>query len=284
MAFIYHKKKSYIIRNTAVETVEQELLFVGTENGKLVAMRDIIKKGFLPPMLVFVQSIERARELFHELVYEGINVDVIHAERTQQQRDNVVNSFRSGKIWVLICTALLARGIDFKGVNLVLNYDFPTSSVEYIHRIGRTGRAGHQGKAITFFTENDKPLLRSIANVIKQAGCPVPDYMIGFKKIHSKVKRRLEKKPPNRSTICTTPRFLMKKKGKGPSKGQKGEKKAADGGQKGESDSKAAVKQQKQGKRTKEQGLKKDKLLKDKKQKKVSQKTASNPSGAKLKK
>ncbi|XP_067350939.1 probable ATP-dependent RNA helicase DDX52 isoform X2 [Channa argus] len=208
-------------RNTAVETVEQDLLFVGTENGKLVAMRDIIKKGFLPPMLVFVQSIERARELFHELVYEGINVDVIHAERTQQQRDNVVNSFRSGKIWVLICTALLARGIDFKGVNLVLNYDFPTSAVEYIHRIGRTGRAGHRGKAITFFTENDKPLLRSIANVIKQAGCPVPDYMVGFKKIHSKVKRRLEKKPPKRSTICTTPRFLMKKKGKAPNKRQK---------------------------------------------------------------
>ncbi|KAM8835023.1 putative ATP-dependent RNA helicase DDX52 [Synchiropus picturatus] len=204
-------------RNTAVETVEQELLFVGTETGKLVAVRDIIKKGFLPPVLVFVQSIERARELFHELVYEGINVDVIHAERTQQQRDNVVSSFRSGKIWVLICTALLARGIDFKGVNLVLNYDFPTSAVEYIHRIGRTGRAGHRGKAITFFTESDKPLLRSIANVIKQAGCPVPDYMIGFKKIHSKAKRRLEKKPPNRSTISTTPHILMKKQGRRPS-------------------------------------------------------------------
>ncbi|XP_024119542.1 probable ATP-dependent RNA helicase DDX52 [Oryzias melastigma] len=200
-------------RNTAVDTVEQELLFVGSESGKLVAMRDIVKKGFLPPMLVFVQSIERARELFHELVYEGINVDVIHAERTQQQRDNVVNSFRSGKIWVLICTALLARGIDFKGVNLVMNYDFPTSAVEYIHRIGRTGRAGHQGKAVTFFTESDKPMLRSIANVIKQAGCPVPDYMIGFKKLHSKVKRILEKKPPKRNTICTTPRFMIKKRG-----------------------------------------------------------------------
>ncbi|XP_076025095.1 putative ATP-dependent RNA helicase DDX52 [Genypterus blacodes] len=208
-------------RNAAVETVEQELLFVGTENGKLLAMRDIVKKGFLPPMLVFVQSIDRARELFHELVYEGINVDVIHADRTQQQRDNVVNSFRSGKIWVLICTALLARGIDFKGVNLVLNYDFPTSAVEYVHRIGRTGRAGHQGKAVTFFTENDKPLLRSIANVIKQAGCPVPDYMTGFKKIHSKVKRQLARKPPKRNTICTTPRFLMKKTGKTPKKGQK---------------------------------------------------------------
>ncbi|XP_017348949.1 probable ATP-dependent RNA helicase DDX52 [Ictalurus punctatus] len=197
-------------RNSAAETVEQELLFVGAENGKMLAIRDMIKKGFLPPVLVFVQSIERARELFHELVYEGINVDVIHAGRTQQQRENVVNSFRAGKIWVLICTALMARGIDFKGVNLVINYDFPTSAVEYIHRIGRTGRAGHKGKAITFFTEADKPLLRSIATVIKQAGCPVPDYMIGFKKLKSKVKRHLEKKPPRRSTIRTTPRFLMK--------------------------------------------------------------------------
>ncbi|XP_035482825.1 probable ATP-dependent RNA helicase DDX52 [Scophthalmus maximus] len=260
-------------RNTAVETVEQELLFVGTENGKLVAMRDIIKKGFLPPMLVFVQSIERARELFHELVYEGINVDVIHADRTQQQRDNVVNSFRSGKIWVLICTALLARGIDFKGVNLVLNYDFPTSAVEYIHRIGRTGRAGHQGKAVTFFTENDKPLLRSIANVIKQAGCPVPDYMIGFKKIHSKAKRRLEKRPPKRSTICTTPHFLMKKKGK--VQGQKVQKQAADGEDNGEA-------------KTSEQGLKKrNKTPKEKgteKHKKASQTTGPNSSGAKFKK
>uniref|UniRef100_UPI0037E967AA probable ATP-dependent RNA helicase DDX52 n=1 Tax=Semicossyphus pulcher TaxID=241346 RepID=UPI0037E967AA len=275
-------------RNTAVESVEQELLFVGTENGKLVAMRDIIKKGFLPPMLVFVQSIERARELFHELVYEGINVDVIHADRTQQQRDNVVNSFRSGKIWVLICTALLARGIDFKGVNLVLNYDFPTSAVEYIHRIGRTGRAGHQGKAITFFTENDKPLLRSIANVIKQAGCPVPDYMIGFKKIHSKAKRRLEKRPPKRSTICTTPRFLMKKKGKAPNKGQKGEKQAAGGEQKGESGHQAAVQQPKREKKTKGLGLKKrNKTQKEagtEKHKKASQRKGSTLSGAKLKK
>ncbi|KAG5843935.1 probable ATP-dependent RNA helicase DDX52 [Anguilla rostrata] len=218
-------------RNTAADTVEQELLFVGTENGKLLAMRDLIKKGFLPPVLVFVQSIDRARELFHELVYEGINVDVIHADRTQQQRDNVVSSFRSGKIWVLICTALLARGIDFKGVNLVINYDFPTSAVEYIHRIGRTGRAGHKGKALTFFTEDDKPLLRSIANVIKQAGCPVPDYMIGFKKIHSKVKRQLQKKPPRRTTIRTTPRFLLKK-GHGKSKRNKAKTaKPSEGGQ-----------------------------------------------------
>lgn len=198
-------------RNSAVETVEQELLFVGSETGKLLAMRELVKKGFNPPVLVFVQSIERAKELFHELIYEGINVDVIHADRTQQQRDNTVHSFRAGKIWVLICTALLARGIDFKGVNLVINYDFPTSSVEYIHRIGRTGRAGHKGKAVTFFTEDDKPLLRSVANVIQQAGCPVPEYIKGFQKLLSKQKKRMIKKPLERESICTTPKYFLEK-------------------------------------------------------------------------
>ncbi|XP_074118169.1 putative ATP-dependent RNA helicase DDX52 isoform X2 [Sminthopsis crassicaudata] len=196
-------------RNSAAETVEQELLFVGSETGKLLAMRDLIKKGFHPPVLVFVQSIERAKELFHELIYEGINVDVIHAERTQQQRDNTVHSFRAGKIWVLICTALLARGIDFKGVNLVINYDFPTSAVEYIHRIGRTGRAGHKGKAVTFFTEDDKPLLRSVANVIQQAGCPVPEYIRSFHKLPSKQKKKMIKKPLERESINTTPKFFL---------------------------------------------------------------------------
>uniref|UniRef100_A0A8D0L129 Probable ATP-dependent RNA helicase DDX52 n=1 Tax=Sphenodon punctatus TaxID=8508 RepID=A0A8D0L129_SPHPU len=198
-------------RNSAAETVEQELLFVGSETGKLLAMRDLVKKGFTPPVLVFVQSVERAKELFHEFIYEGINVDIIHADRTQQQRDNVVQSFRAGKIWVLICTALLARGIDFKGVNMVINYDFPTSAVEYIHRIGRTGRAGHAGKAITFFTEDDKPLLRSVASVIQRAGCPVPDYIKHLHKLQSKQKKKFIKKPLEREHICTTPQLFFEK-------------------------------------------------------------------------
>ncbi|KAM7033447.1 putative ATP-dependent RNA helicase DDX52 [Acridotheres tristis] len=198
-------------RNSAAETVEQELLFVGSETGKLTAMRELVKKGFAPPVLVFVQSIERAKELFHELIYEGINVDVIHADKTQQQRDKVVQSFRAGKIWVLICSALLARGMDFKGVNMVINYDLPTSAVEYIHRIGRTGRAGHRGKAVTFFTEDDKPLLRSIANVIQRAGCPVPEYIKHLPKLQSKQKKKFIKKPLTRESICTTPKCFLKK-------------------------------------------------------------------------
>ncbi|NWW13560.1 DDX52 helicase, partial [Oreocharis arfaki] len=101
--------------------------------------------------------------------------------------------------------------IDFKGVNMVINYDLPTSAVEYIHRIGRTGRAGHRGKAVTFFTEDDKPLLRSIANVIQRAGCPVPEYIKHLPKLQSKQKKKLIKKPLTRESICTTPKCFLKK-------------------------------------------------------------------------
>lgn len=198
-------------RNTAVDLVEQELIFTGNEHGKLIAFRNLVHQGLPPPVLIFVQSKERAKELFNELIYDGINVDVIHADRTQLQRDNVVKAFREGKVWVLICTELMGRGIDFKGVNLVLNYDFPNSAISYIHRIGRTGRAGRPGKAITFFTEDDKPALRSIATVMRDSGCKVPDYMLSLKKTSKKERRKLEKTAPERKSISTTPFHLKRK-------------------------------------------------------------------------
>lgn len=98
--------------------------------------------------------------MYSELIYDGINIDVIHGDRTQQERDHSVKLFREGKTWVLICTELIGRGIDFIGVNLVVNYDFPPSSTAYIHRIGRTGRAGRRGKAVTYFTQDDKQKLK----------------------------------------------------------------------------------------------------------------------------
>ncbi|XP_015365249.1 PREDICTED: probable ATP-dependent RNA helicase DDX52 [Diuraphis noxia] len=192
-------------RNTTTTTVEQDLVFVGNEEGKLIAMRDLVKKGLSPPVLIFLQSKERAKELFSELIYDGINVDVIHADRTQQQRDNTVKAFREGKIWVLICTELMGRGIDFKGVNLVINYDFPSSAISYIHRIGRTGRAGRSGKAVTFFTNDDKPMLRSIATVMRDSGCPVPDYMLEMKRLHKNTRRKLEKQSIDRNEIRSKP-------------------------------------------------------------------------------
>ncbi|XP_039753535.1 probable ATP-dependent RNA helicase DDX52 [Pararge aegeria] len=190
------------LRNAAATSVEQELLFCGNENGKLVAFRQLVQKGLKPPVLVFVQSKDRAKQLFKELIYDGINVDAIHADRTQAQRDNVVRSFRVGRIWVLICTELMGRGIDFRGVNLVVNYDFPPSAISYIHRIGRAGRAGQTGRAITFFTQDDVVNLRSIASVMKQSGCEVPQYMLTLKQNASR-RKNLLKKAPHRDQIST---------------------------------------------------------------------------------
>ena len=144
---------------------------MGQESGKLVAIRQLIQQGINPPVLVFVQSIERAKELFRELIYDGLNVDVIHSERTQAQRDNIVDNFRIGKIWVLISTELMSRGIDFKGVSMVINYDFPQSAASYIHRIGRTGRAGRKGKAITYFTKEDAPFVKTYFVLMKSCKC-----------------------------------------------------------------------------------------------------------------
>ena len=100
-----------------------------------------------------------------------------------------------GKIWILIATDLMARGIDFKGVNMVVNYDFPQSIVSYIHRIGRTGRAGKSGKAITYFTDDDSEFLRNIANLMKKSGLDVPDWMLTLKPATSKRWKEIEKKP-----------------------------------------------------------------------------------------
>jgi len=194
-------------RNSATSTVDQSLMFVGQEGGKLLAVRQIIQQGLAPPVLVFVQSKERARELFNELIYDGLNVDVIHADRTQAQRDNVISCFRSGKIWILIATELMGRGIDFKGVNLVINYDFPTSAVSYVHRIGRTGRAGRKGRAITLFTEDDAMYLRTIANVMTASGCDVPDYMLKMKRADRNTRKKLEQVPTKRANIKTTANY-----------------------------------------------------------------------------
>ncbi|XP_065827734.1 probable ATP-dependent RNA helicase DDX52 isoform X2 [Oscarella lobularis] len=198
-------------RNTATEAIKQRLVFVGQEEGKLIGIRDIIREGFKPPMLVFVQSKERAKDLFHELIYDGLNVDVVHADRTQSQRDNVVRSFRLGKIWILICTELMSRGIDFKGVNMVVNYDFPTTAVSYIHRIGRTGRAGRVGEAVSFFTEDDAPYLRSIVNVMKESGCDVPEWMLKLKAPNKRKRKRMAKTAPERTSIKTVSKYDLQK-------------------------------------------------------------------------
>nr|GLL41037.1 DEAD-box ATP-dependent RNA helicase 57 [Ipomoea trifida] len=206
-------------KNSASETIKQKLVFVGSEEGKFLALRQTFSESLNPPVLIFVQNKERAKELYNEVKFDDIRADVIHSDLSQKQaslqpipcvipivihiiftrRENAVDNFRAGKTWVLIATDVIARGMDFKGVNCVINYDFPDSSSAYIHRIGRSGRAGRSGEAITFYTEADVQFLRNIANVITASGGEVPDWIMSMSK------KKWRKHRPQRESISTRP-------------------------------------------------------------------------------
>ncbi|KAG5436901.1 hypothetical protein PCANB_001654 [Pneumocystis canis] len=200
-------------KDTAMDTIEQTLVHVGSEEGKIIALRQLIHEGGLqPPALIFVQSVERANELYNELKFERLNIDVMHSERSQAQRDLLIHKFKQGEIFILICTDIMSRGIDFKGVALVINYDFPVSVQSYIHRIGRTGRAGRFGKAITYFSASDIKYLRSIVHVMKRSGSKVPEWMTHLlPKISKKTKQKLKQAPPKRASIRTISIYDKKK-------------------------------------------------------------------------
>lgn len=172
------------LKDSAVSTITHRLVFAGTEHGKLLGLRHIIcplpslrggrSQSLHFPFLVYTQTIERAIALHHELLHDFPSqaggterVAVLHSELSDTKRANVMKRFRAGEIWILFTTDLLSRGIDFRGVNGIVNYDIPTTTAAYVHRAGRTGRAGRGGGvAVTLFTMEDFKYLRGIANVI----------------------------------------------------------------------------------------------------------------------
>jgi ATP-dependent RNA helicase DDX52/ROK1 len=174
------------LKDSAVPNIEHKLIYAATEQGKLMGLRQLLhpttssaESGppLRPPFLVFTQTIERAVALHSELLYDipaeagGISrIAVLHSDLSDTARDSVMTRFRKGEVWVLITTDLLSRGVDFRGVNGVVNYDIPTSSAAYVHRVGRTGRAGRQGGvAVTLYSKEDIPYMKHVATVVSMA-------------------------------------------------------------------------------------------------------------------
>jgi len=109
----------------------------------------------------------------------GLRADIISGDRSQSQRESVLKRFRDGSLTLLIATDVCGRGLDIEGIERVVNYDFPGPD-DYIHRIGRTGRAGATGVADSFFTQHDKLHATELIRILKDAGQVVPAALAKF--------------------------------------------------------------------------------------------------------
>ena len=130
-------------------------------------LRDILEKNPEALTLVFSRTKHGAEKLKKGLVADGFNADSIHGNKSQGQRDRAIEAFRSGETTILVATDVAARGIDIPGVAFVINFDLPNVPDNYVHRIGRTARAGREGEAISFCAADEVDLLLQIQKVMK---------------------------------------------------------------------------------------------------------------------
>ncbi len=150
---------------TAIELVEQELFFVQREE-KLALLQNLLKE-YTGSILVFSRTKFGAKKIARTVRNLGHTASEIHSNRSLNQRIEALDGFKIGRYRVLVATDIAARGIDVSGIQLVINYDLPSTAEDYVHRIGRTGRAGMAGKAISFATPDQRAEVRGIERLIR---------------------------------------------------------------------------------------------------------------------
>ena len=131
------------------------------------------------------------KKFLRQQLQEGRRIEALSSDKTREERLRILNDFDQGRYWMLITTDIVARGVDFSHVNLVLNYDFPNNMLTYIHRVGRTARAQRTGSALTLFTDSDIPLLRSLSNLLKTSGCQLPLWIQQMPKANKNIRKKL---------------------------------------------------------------------------------------------
>jgi len=154
-------------RNATATSVKQWLVPVDKKR-KEDLFCHLLRKQRWTQVLVFAKTRNGVDQLVARLLAEGVNADGIHGDRPQATRQRALDSFKAREIQVLVATDVAARGLDIDGLDLVINFDMPRSGDEYVHRIGRTGRAGGEGLAISLITHNDWNLMSSIERYLKQ--------------------------------------------------------------------------------------------------------------------
>jgi ATP-dependent RNA helicase RhlE len=151
---------------TAV-TVEQSVMFVAKAD-KRAALERVLRDASVERAIVFTRTKHGADRLVKQLSAAGINAAAIHGNKSQNARERALDGFRRGSTRVLVATDVAARGIDIDGISHVINFDLPNVAESYVHRIGRTGRAGATGRAISFCDHEERVLLTQIERLIKQ--------------------------------------------------------------------------------------------------------------------
>ncbi|HLY45729.1 MAG TPA: DEAD/DEAH box helicase [Stellaceae bacterium] len=158
---------------TTVERVEQRVIFVASER-KHDLLAVLLRDPNFERVLVFTRTKHGADRVVRHLVGAGIEAAAIHGNKSQPQRERALAGFRSGGDRVLVATDIAARGIDVDGVSHVINFDLPNVPEDYVHRIGRTARAGAGGTAIAFCSDEERPFLRGIEKLTRVAVPAIP--------------------------------------------------------------------------------------------------------------
>lgn len=162
--------------NPMVESIDQELYFVDRQDKRKLLI-ELLEANKGKSVLVFARTKHGADKIADSLSKKGIRTESIHGDKTQGARQLALSNFKSGKTKVMIATDIAARGIDIDQLDMVINYDLPDVAETYVHRIGRTGRAGHSGKAIAFCMEDEHMMVNEIQ---KMAGKTIPATLYGY--------------------------------------------------------------------------------------------------------
>ena len=152
-------------RNTTAAEVEQRVYAVDSDRKVALVQHMLTVKGWAPA-LIFSRTRQGADKLAQQLGKGGINALAFHGDLSQSAREKVLLEFRAGTLQALVATDVAARGLDISDLNYVINLEFPHQPEDYVHRIGRTGRAGNKGLAITLFSPEDAPLLEKVEAVL----------------------------------------------------------------------------------------------------------------------
>jgi ATP-dependent RNA helicase RhlE len=155
-------------RNSAVETVTQRLVHVG-KHDKAGLLSHLIRTGSWRQTLVFTRTKRGANKLAERLAADGINTDALHGNKSQNARTRALAAFKSGDVRVLVATDIAARGLDIDQLPHVVNFELPNVPEDYVHRIGRTGRAGLEGEALALVGPEERDELRAIERMLKRS-------------------------------------------------------------------------------------------------------------------